>query len=204
MEDYRSNSNKSKERAQTEPVEEHRINAIVSSSKTKKKSGIRKFSDLIVQEDAANVRSYIVTDVLVPAVKKTISDIVKSGIDMFLYGESRRKIGGGYSSPVSYSSLYDGPKREQRNSFSRRSSFDFNDIIIPDRSDAESVLLAMEDLIERYGLVRVADVYDILDMSSSSNFTDNRYGWTNIPNDAIVRDYDGYRINLPSPSPIDR
>ena len=56
MEDYRSNSNKSKERAQTEPVEEHRINAIVSSSKTKKKSGIRKFSDLIVQEDAANLR----------------------------------------------------------------------------------------------------------------------------------------------------
>lgn len=53
-----------------------------------KKSEMQKFADVFISEDVNNVKSYIVMDVLVPAIKKAISDIVTNGIDMILYGET--------------------------------------------------------------------------------------------------------------------
>ena len=48
---------------------------------------MQKFADVFISEDVNNVKSYIVMDVLVPAIKKAISDIVTNGIDMILYGK---------------------------------------------------------------------------------------------------------------------
>ena len=89
-EEYKSNSHKSKE-GQTETLTERKkVEKVVHGKvRTKPKSGISKVTDMFISEDAANVKSYIVMDVLVPAVKKAISDIVRDGIDMILYGESR-------------------------------------------------------------------------------------------------------------------
>ena len=37
----------------------------------------------------------------------------------------------------------------------------------------------------------------------TGNYTDNKYGWTNIRNAEVVRVRDGYRIKLPRALPID-
>lgn len=37
---------------------------------------------MFISEDAGNIKSYVVLDVLVPAIKKAIADIVTGGIDM--------------------------------------------------------------------------------------------------------------------------
>ena len=87
MEEYKSNSYKSKE--QTEVPEEKKIQK-VANGKTRKKSELSKFANVFISEDVQNVKSYILMDVLVPAIKKAISDIVANGIDMLLYGESGR------------------------------------------------------------------------------------------------------------------
>lgn len=69
MEEYRSNSNKSKER-QNELVPEKKVEKIVSGSvKSKKKSGIEKLTSVFVPEDVDDVKSYIFEDIIVPAVK---------------------------------------------------------------------------------------------------------------------------------------
>lgn len=199
MEDYRSNSNKSKEPAHAEQIDEHRVKSVVTKpTKKKKKSGIRRMGELIVPEDMNNVKSYVFFDVLLPALKKTLYDVISNGSHMMLFGSS-----GKTERRTSYSSYYSNRKEEPSYSYSKRSSFDFNDIVISDRDEAESVIRAMEDLLDRYHLVRVADVYDLLDMSSSSNWTDNRYGWTDISGARVVSDYDGYRIKLPRPLPLD-
>ena len=76
MEEYTSNSHKSREAIEDKTLPEKKVEAVVSAPvKTKKRGGFRKFTDVIVAEDAANVKSYIFTDVLIPAIKKAISDI---------------------------------------------------------------------------------------------------------------------------------
>ena len=48
----------------------------------------------------------------------------------------------------------------------------------------------------------VADLYDLVGLNH--NFTDNKYGWTNLRNAQPVRDRDGYYIlKLPRAVPID-
>ena len=75
MTEYQSNSHKSKE-ARTEVPRETRVQKVVSGKVTTKKNDGRKFADIFVSEDVSNVKSYLFMDVLVPAIKKLISDEV--------------------------------------------------------------------------------------------------------------------------------
>ena len=82
--EYKSNSHKS-----NEVDERKKVGKVVKGKvKTKKKSGITKFTDVFISEDVSSVKSYIIGEVLIPAMKKALSDIVTNGIDMILYGES--------------------------------------------------------------------------------------------------------------------
>lgn len=200
-EEYKSNSHRSKEGKTEALTDRKRVEKVVHGRvRTKPKSGVSKITDVFISEDAANVKSYIVMDVLVPAVKKAISDIVRDGIDMILYGESR---GRKSSSASDYVSYRDYSRRDDRDRFrdSRsRSSYAHDDIILDSRGEAEEVLTRMDELIDTYGNVSVADLYDLV--GKSSEYTDNKYGWTNIRNAEPIRVRDGYMLKLPKALPI--
>lgn len=203
MTDYQPNSHRSKESQTTELTREKRVEKVVNGTvKTRDNKG-RKFMDTFISEDAANVKSYIFMDVLVPAIKKAISDIVTDGIDMILYGGT----GGGRSkstSKVSYSRYYDdrrGDRRDSVSSYSSRNRFDYDDIIFETRGEAETVRRQMIDMIERYGFVTVADMYDMAGLTAP--YTSNNYGWVNLRTAETERVRDGYVLKLPKASPID-
>jgi hypothetical protein len=59
----------------------------------------------------------------------------------------------------------------------------------------------MDDIIERYRMVSVADLFDLV--GESCSFTDQKYGWTNLRNAEVVRVRDGYMIKLPKALPFD-
>lgn len=205
MSDYKPNSHKSKVENATRSGEEKKVEKVVKGKvKTKKKTEIRKFADVFIAEDAANVKSYILMDVLVPAVKKAISDIVQDGVSMILYGSANggSKNRYGNASYVSYRSYSDRDRRDdRRNDYARnRSRYDFDDIILDDRGEAEEVLTRMDELIDTYGIVSVADLYDLVGITC--DYTDNKYGWTNIRNAEAIRVRDGYMLKLPKPLPI--
>ena len=154
-------------------------------------------------EDITSVKSYIINDVLIPAAKKAISDIVTNGIDMILYGEvkgrDRRRDGG---SRVSYTKYYERDRdRDYDRRRERRSVYDYDDIILDTRAEAEEVLNRMDDLIDNYGMVSVADLYDLVGITG--NYTDNKYGWTNLRSAEVRRTRDGYLIKLPKALPFD-
>ncbi len=88
MEEYKPNSHRSKEERKESIPEKHVEKVISGTVKPKKKSEMQKFADVFISEDVNNVKSYIVMDVLVPAIKKAISDIVTNGIDMILVWRS--------------------------------------------------------------------------------------------------------------------
>ena len=207
MEEYKSNSYRSKETQKNDNVkpEDRKIEKIVTGVvKTKKKSKISQAMDNFISEDAKNVKSYVFGEVLIPAIKKAISDIVTDGIDIILYGEARGRNKRSTADRVSYRSYYDD--RGGRNRMNERQaimagSYSYDDIILSTRGEAEDVLSRMDELIETYGLVRVADLYDLVGITG--NYTDNKYGWTNIRNAEIIRVRDGYMIKMPRAIPID-
>ena len=201
MEEYKPNSHKSKE-AQKESIPEKKVEKIITGTvKSKKKSEIQKFTDIFISEDVNNVKSYILLDVLVPAIKKAISDIVTNGIDMILYGGTGRTKSNSTASKISYRSYYDGGNCRRDYSASRtKTGYNYDDIILDNRGEAEDVLSRMDELISTYGLVSVADLYDLVGITG--NYTDNKYGWTDIRSAQPIRVRDGYMLKLPKALPL--
>ena len=179
MEDYKSNSDKARQEQQSEK----KVEAVITgAAKTRKKGEMQKFADVFIAEDANNVKSYILMEVIVPAVKKAISDIVTTGIDMILYERDADRVRAGSVG-------------------NRRNTPDYDDILFDTRGDAEAVLDAMNDIISQYGTVSVSDFYDLARVPND-NFTMNRYGWTNIGGATAVRVRDGYILKLPRAIPL--
>lgn len=179
--------------------EEKKVEKIISGKVvTRKKSLGKKIHDFFFGDDGANVGAYIMYDVLIPAAKDTLEDLVKGSIEVLLRGESRgsrthRDKGKSY---VSYGNFYKSDRDERREpSLRNRSRHNFDDVILDSRGEAEEVLSHLVDLTEDYGMASVADLYDLVGMIS--NFTDNKYGWTNLSNATVTRVRDGYLIDLP-------
>ena len=201
---YTPNSHKYKEEQKNAATEEKRVQKVVKSPVKTKKNEVRKFADIFISEDIANVKNYIFMDVLVPAVKKAIYDIVTNGIDMFLYGGSGKTKSGSSGTKVSYRNYY-----EQKNSPSYRGSentkshngFEYDDIIFDNRGEAEAVKQQMQATIARYGVVTVADLYDMADLSAP--YTSQKYGWMDVSSAEATRVRDGYMLKLPRPVAID-
>lgn len=201
MEEYKSNSHKSREEQKALENRERRTAVVNSSAKIRKKSKFQEFADAFISEDVASVKSYIIMDVLIPAVKDAVSDIVKNGIDMMLFGETVKSGKNSITSKVSYERCYDR-KDDRKEVLNRtRGNFNYDNIICNSRGAAEAVLCAMDDIINRYGVVSVGDLYDLAGISTT-NYTVNKYGWTNIRSAHVVRTRDGYLLKLPRALPL--
>lgn len=204
MEEYASNSDRSREikPIDTQPVK--KIESTLSGNATiQKKSGFERFKDSIIAEDINNVGSWIFNEVIVTSFKRAIFDIVTNGIDMLLYGKASAKQTS--QSRTSYSGYYtSGGSRYQTSSFmDQRSkpavkSFSYDNIVFPTRGEAEEALEDMLEVIDRYGNVSVSDFYEIAKVKEVPDYTFNDYGWFNIPrNTDVLRCRDGYILKLP-------
>lgn len=202
IKDYKPNSHayKAKQDKKEVPAEKKVVKVVKGAAKTKKKSELKKFADNFISEDVSNIKSYVVTEVLIPTIKNTIWDALTNSLDMILYGETghnKKRSSGGY---VSYSSISSN-RRDNRSESRVRTRFDYDDITFETRGDAEAVLEQMDDVIDRYGIVTVADMYDMADLTAP--YTSNKYGWTSINSAEVVRVRDGYILKLPKARPID-
>lgn len=205
MENYKPNSNKWKaEHQDDQTVMNHKVDKVISgTAKVKKKSDIHKFADVFLSDDVSNVKSYILLDVFVPALKDLLMDIVSKGASMILYGDSSRSKNNTPGSKVSYRGYYQTTNQDRNRTRERRNSFDFDDIILNDRGEAEGVLGSMDELIDIYGVCSVGDFYDLVGIQPDSNYMVNKYGWTNLKSARAVPVRGGYLLKLPRPMPID-
>lgn len=202
---YKPNSNKFKEE-QREASQEKRaqVQKVVSGKvSVKKKSAIQKFVDGFIQEDASNLKDYVINDVIIPSAKRMVDDIISNGIHMILYGNTGSKRTSVPADKVSYID-YNKMSTNNRgnNGFTAsQSTFNYDDVTFYSRGDAEAVLREMYATINEYGLVRVADFYEAAGVTEF-NYTGNDYGWSDISSARVVPTRDGYCIKLPRPSPI--
>lgn len=193
------NRNEKKEAAANN---EKRVEKVIKGKAKVKKNEMRKLTDVFISEDVANVKSYILMDVIVPAVKKAIYDLVVGTLDMSLYG-GRGGDKRSTADKVSYRTDYNGVSRRDDRTYNRNrtaSGYSYDDIVVDTRGEAETVLMRMDEIMEEYESVRVADLYDLVGVTG--NYTDNNYGWTNIRNAEVVRVRDGYKIKMPRAIPL--
>lgn len=200
MANYPGNSHKSKDE-NTKPAGEKQIKKLVTKpAKTKKKGELRKFAEEFIVDDVKNIKSYVLTDVLIPTIKDTIWDIFTNTLDMFLFNGSKDHRKSRKASPkISYRDYYDS-KNDRGRKYDVRERFDFDDLEFDSRGEADAVLTGMLETIDNYGVVTVSDMYDMADVTAP--YTGNRYGWTSLRNAEVVRVRNAYIIKLPKAKPI--
>lgn len=192
-----ANSKEDKEQRKIEPVVQGKVKPV------KKTAGKRLMESLGV-EDGRTVGDYLLWDVIVPAIKDTISEVFKKGIDAFLYGgakaPSRNVERRGSSTRVSYNSYYDdrARQRDRRYSYHGRAVNDFREFVFDDRIDAETVLSEMCEIVDVYGFCKVSDFYSLVG-ETERNFTDHNYGWDQLGSASVERTRDGWIVDLPRP-----
>ena len=128
--------------------------------------------------------------------------MVGGGIEMLLFGDSKvsRSRRDKEKSHVSYGSCFKPDDRDDRwrkpeIDSRNRMRHNFNDVILDSRGEAEEVLSHLVDLTIDYGMASVADLYDLVGITSK--FTDNNYGWNDLSGASVSRVRDGYLVNLP-------
>lgn len=195
--DFPGNSKKSKEEVVKAKVDK----VIDGPVKRSKPSFFRKAAGIIFSDvSEEDLRSELVFDYLVPTIKDTIVDMAKMFLDAVFYGSttSRKKSSGNKPYKVSYSDYYEKDKRQTT---TKPSSYNFDEVTMSSRGDAEQVLDNLIDLTREYGQVSIGDFCDLVGIDH--NFTDYRYGWSDLARTTISRTRDGYIINFPKPTKLD-
>jgi hypothetical protein len=197
--DYKPNSHKYK--AEQKASEEKRASQIASGV-VKKRSEARKIADMFISDEASNLKSLLLTDIVIPRITQLICDGVQYACDVIFKGKRDNTASGSYrTSYTSYSSYSDNRTSRFANESPNTSRFDRDDIMFRTKTDAEAVLRQMEEVIGRYGFVRVADMYDMAGLPHP--FTSNKFGWMSLRYAEVRRAGDGWIIKLPAATPID-
>ena len=194
MAEFKNNSEKKSDE------KEKRVDRPIAQGKAKKKNDFQRIAGNIIADDLTNIRDNIVNEVT-NIVRRSLYDIGMNMLGQLLFkgnvpGKSKSR-----ASRISYDKYYDSydDKPEQRRS---RSGYDYDDICLDSKEEAEDVLDRMEDLISRYGDVKVADLYELVGMQTKH--TDYNYGWYNLSTAKTIFTREGYLLKLPRPKPLDR
>ncbi len=203
MNDYVSNSNKMKKEQAEKAALEKKVRpkkVVKGGVKLKKRN---KLFGAIISEDARNVKSHSLTEIIIPAIKKMLLDVICDGASMTLFGEKVNRTRPGVDK-VSYRQFFDAKSAPKPNTTSRSIGvYDYDKIVLDSRTDAEAVLAQLDDLIEAYGKATVADLYDSL--GQTHEYTDNNYGWYNLTEARVAPAMGGgFALRLPPVEVIER
>ena len=186
-------------RPKDNPPEKRAERVVEDGERVKKAGGFKLFMRELIAPDVENMRDYVRRDVLIPTIKKTAWDLM----DMLIYPEgSARKRDKSMASKTSYTNYYDTQRRgrdDEPPPRRTRTGWDYEDEVLT-RGAAEAVLMRMEEILDRYEIVRVADVNDLIGIDGK--YTDNNYGWTDISTAKVERVRDGYVLKLPRAMPL--
>lgn len=210
-------SRKALEEAPEEP--EKKIEKVVSGTVQKRKPPLgKRVKAAFLDGSTESVKDYVLLDLVIPNIKDLIADVVSGGIEHMIYGSngpsrgrrSGHRQGGGGGSRFDYAGVSRGPiqqyrgREEPRQQLSRRArmTHTFDEVEFSTRTDAETVLTQMFDLLDRFEVVSVADFYGLV--GYTPEFTDHNWGWTDIRGTLPRRIRGGgFILDLPPTEPID-
>jgi hypothetical protein len=198
-EDFPSNSILKKEDPEVRPSKR----LVKGKVMRKKQSELSKITSSFFGEDLSTIMRSVVEEILLPTIKTMLSETVSTAIDMALFGESRTRRGSSNrtGSSISYGKFYQNVASGKNDRTSRRPGKRVEDIILEDRGEAKDVIEALTDILDEYGQVKVADLYELVGFEGRPS--DNAYGWDNLSKAEVRRVNGGFLLDLPKPVELD-
>lgn len=212
MDDFPSNSynkvskqpEKVKENAEPKPE----VEKVISGEVVRRKKPLgKRVAETFGGDDMKSVWSYVVMEVMIPAAKDMIVDATSQGIERMIFGEVRARgsrpssRGSNYTPYNRYSSNVRKEEPSRSISPRGRSAHNFDEIVLPTRVEAEEVIERLYDLVSKYDIATVADLYSLVGIKPQ--YTDEKWGWTDLRGLGATRIRNGYLIDIPRPEPID-
>lgn len=194
-----------RDRSQNEKKDSKKI----ASGNLKDRSFKQKVKDAFISEEVHDVKSYIIFDVIIPAVKETFRNLIVNTLDMSLFGKvrsSKNTEQRGGSTYIAYDRAY-GNGREEAYRRQTRSTAplrinELNRVVFQNKADAIDVLSHLLEEIEEYHVASIADFlsYSGIDVAPIHH----KWGWYDLVDVAVVEDPDsrGFYIKLPKPVEI--
>lgn len=202
--DYSSNSKKTKSSPTEARPELEKV--ISGTAVVRKKSVGAKFREQFAGDDAQTVGQYLLFDVVLPASKNLIFDMLTEGAKRLLFGGSRPSgglfSGSGVGGRTNYKAYSGSGVITQTSSPSvreltpqQRAMNDFSGVVLGSKEEAYRVLEVLTDLIEQYGVASVNDFNACVGLTS--DFTQQKYGWTNLNTAGVRAVREGYLLEMP-------
>lgn len=206
--DYSANSNSSKSsKEDSRPLPQQVVTGAVVE---RKKSLGRKFKDQFAGDDAQTVGQYLLFDVVLPATKNLIFDMLTEGAKRMLFGGTRPMssgMGSVLGSRTNYSSysggrqttiIAPGSPASREMTPQQRAMHDFSGVILSSRGEAEEIIEVLSNLIDQYSAATVNDFYACI--GQTPEFTAVKYGWKSMAQAQVRQTRDGYLLELPRPA----
>jgi hypothetical protein len=206
MDSFPGNSNKA-QTPKPKPKEEKVIQKITTGEVIQKKKPLsERFKSVFFGADLKQVVHYVGVDVMLPALKSMVFETVKAGTERAIWGDNgprRRQMPDQQRPRVSYNSPIDRgfsrgvhlPQQPTHYVGNRRRQ-SVGDIILASRSEAEMIVERMTDIIDKYDVVSIADLYQMCGLPST--YIDNEWGWSSLQYIDVRQTREGYIIDLPA------
>ena len=194
---------------------EKKIEQVVTAEVSQRKKPFgRKLRDAFSLTSNRQVGHSLWESFIVPTGQQWLYDFGRMALELKIWGEVRSgpsRPGGGllsqrqgafdYASISMPRAMRESPRGGPNPSFSARNTFNFDEILIAERAQAQEVINHMYDVLESYGVVTVQDLYSLCGITPS--ITDEKFGWTDLRGSDILPTRHGYILDLPRPVAID-
>lgn len=208
-----------KEDEVVETQEAVRLKPVAKAKPAKRNLLDRLVTGLIGPNGIPGVARHVKDDVIIPSLRDLAGDAIRSAGDTIAgryFGEGRsRQTGyrGGYASGPSYNKTnYNQPAKKYGNGVYQPPAKNYgasytsdtielergmtvDNFIIDTRADAQNVLDGLRDHILTFGMVTVADYYDLIGVEPK--YTDNNFGWDDLQSVRVQPTRGGFILLLP-------
>lgn len=182
---------------------EDKPKAVVNGKASASKSLFGRIAETFTLNNLKDARNYIIKDVIVPSILDMLYDGITRGAAKLIYKDNnprdRKRKGFDYSGITGITRLSDGEAlkaRDRKRDTSVSGIYDYNEIELRTRADAELLLDSMCDYLEFHEVITVADMYSMANYNGG-DYTDNYWGWSSLAGAHIERSLDGWVLKLP-------
>ena len=177
------------------------------TAKPKKKKFGQKLKEAMFSEDigSGSVTEHIFFKILIPSVKRILSDMANTAINMALGLDPKTQTIRSSNTHTANASVY--RDRNYNRGYSQQ-EYGRRDAISElewDEETAKDIFNQMTELIERYGNCSIADAYSIMGLGDRIRTTDRNWGWTSMRNADVValdRMDDRWYLDMPPARPL--
>ena len=215
MTDYAGNSKKSKE--QKDDIPDKKVERVVESKVVARKRPLgKRFMETFFGGDFKSAAQYLAAEVLLPEARRVLVEMAWKGTERVVFGDSKarpRNSSYGPGTRYNYNAVSLGsdprerriagrgnlPDQPSRPGVQRGRSSD-QDLVFTSREDAERVVEALSLILEKYDLVSVADLHELVGLPTVH--TDQKWGWDRLTEVSIRQIREGFLLELPPADPI--